>query len=90
MKKTTQTTLAAGEPKSRDEPMSALELAYQQGQQALIKEQDRELLLRRFFFSSYIALALALVGWSIYFYHLYKIKMRLSPKTDISSQNFGK
>jgi len=72
-------TSAAREPQSRYAPLWALELAYQQGEQELIKEEGRELTLRRLFFSSYIIAILALAGWGIYFCHLYKL--RLSPGT---------
>ena len=57
-----------------------MEVAYQEGQQALIHEQSKELVLRRLFFTIYIALVIMMAGWGVYFYHLYK--MNVSLKTD--------
>jgi len=57
-----------------------MEVAYQEGQQALIHEQSKELVLRRLFFTIYIALVIMMAGWGVCFYHLYKSNVLL--KTD--------
>lgn len=75
------------ERKNKNESMWAAELAYQQGEKALMQEQSKEIALRHLFFGLYIASMISIVAWGIYFYRLYKI--RQSPQTDNSLKISG-
>lgn len=77
------------ERKPQNESLWAMELAYQKGQQALIHEKSRELVLRRLFFTIYIALVIMMAGWGVYFYHLYKRNVLVKTANELRQSSAG-